>query len=776
MRNCFLLIIIVAICYCRPGLGQSSDTLEIDRNSEGRIIYATFRGSPNRRLTDGESFLKSALRARSSDEFRMVEHQVDQLGNNHNSYQHWHSGLRVDGSGFKLHGKGDAIESMNGRFVEVKLKDYEPRLSESAALQIAIQNVSAEKYLWEDQRWEEELRSKSGDLKATYYPKGELEITMNNEHDWRIAWKFSIAALTPLISEVVWVDAINGEILKTFTRRSTTNAVGNAETYYSGPKAVTTDLFTEGFRLSGTRDGVTIQTKNLNNNDDSFYPYARDFVDNDNNWTAQEFGPANDQVALDAHWALETVFDYWKNVRQRNSIDDNAMLVQGYVHWGHNLQQSEWWGSPFKILAFGDGNSLHTGLTSLDIVAHEFGHGINDFTSTLGPYNEEGALNEGLSDIWGAVIEHWAAAGATGKDPWKIGEETGPPTRVMNYPLTYGFPDTYLRGPWQDITNCTNPESGNDYCGIHQNATVIGKWFFLLSDGDSGTNGNGSCYNVAGIGINVAASIVYQAQRYHMTYTHDYPGARNAMILASNELYGSSSTQTTSVKNAWFAVGVGQAAEYSPDDINGTVVCAAGANITLNNSTDNVSWIASPASLFVTSTGTGHVAFLQAKTSKVSGPATISFTQLGGCTGSTNSVSKTLWVGKPQNTITGPATVYPDQIYTYNAADPYTSDFIWTLNPGAGDCGITYGGNCFFGSGGGGQSFTIVWMHESGYVQLDGSNSCGFGPQKRYFVTVTTEGGCNPCQLEAAYPNPASTELHIRLLSLMENWNLLKLS
>jgi hypothetical protein len=54
-------------------------------------------------------------------------------------------------------------------------------------------------------------------------------------------------------------------------------------------------------------------------------------------------------------------------------------------------------------------------------------------------------------------------------------------------------------------------------------------------------------------------------------------------------------------------------------------------------------------------------------------------------------------------------------------------------------------------------------MHESGYVRLNSSNACGAGPQKSVYVTVTTQGGCNPCQISSVYPNPSSSELNIKL-------------
>lgn len=46
-----------------------------------------------------------------------------------------------------------------------------------------------------------------------------------------------------------------------------------------------------------------------------------------------------------------------------------------------------------------------TALTTLDVVAHEFGHAWTENTSNLIYLNEAGALNESFSDIAGVTVE-----------------------------------------------------------------------------------------------------------------------------------------------------------------------------------------------------------------------------------------------------------------------------------------------------------------------------------------------------------------------------------
>ncbi len=70
------------------------------------------RGSYHR----GASLLGRTFETSKLDEFRIEEQKRDELGIDHVTYQQYFSGMRVEGGVYKLHGKGDAIESMNGKW------------------------------------------------------------------------------------------------------------------------------------------------------------------------------------------------------------------------------------------------------------------------------------------------------------------------------------------------------------------------------------------------------------------------------------------------------------------------------------------------------------------------------------------------------------------------------------------------------------------------------------------------------------------------------------
>ena len=233
---------------------------------------------------------------------------------------------------------------------------------------------------------------------------------------------------------------------------------------------------------------------------------------------------------------------------------------------GGGLMDNAYWDG--AEMCYGDGTGCAGGgftpLGSLDVSGHELGHGVCQATANLVYASESGAINEGLSDCWGATIEHWAdphETDAVAKQYWKIGEEIGcgSPLRSMDLPHNESNPDTYgTNDPfWVNVVGCT-PGGGNDQCGVHTNSGVTNKWYYLVVTGGIGTNANGNSYNVNAIGWTEAANILYQTELV-MPSNCDYSTFRSLSITTASTLYGACSAEVQCVTNAWYAVGVGTA-------------------------------------------------------------------------------------------------------------------------------------------------------------------------------------------------------------------------
>lgn len=189
-------------------------------------------------------------------------------------------------------------------------------------------------------------------------------------------------------------------------------------------------------------------------------------------------------------------------------------------------------------------------MSAIDVVGHEFTHGVTNHTSALIYQAESGALNESFSDIFGVMVER----SIQGSEDWLHRDDTGSTNRSLQNPNALGQPDTYNGTNW---ASTANPSENNDWGGVHTNSGVQNYWFFLLANGGSDTNDDYEAYNVQGIGITDAARIAYQNLTQYLQPSSDFADAREGAINAAIALFGECSQQHISTMNAWHAVGVG---------------------------------------------------------------------------------------------------------------------------------------------------------------------------------------------------------------------------
>ena len=93
------------------------------------------------------------------------------------------------------------------------------------------------------------------------------------------------------------------------------------------------------------------------------------------------------------------------------------------------------------------------------------------------------------------------------------------------------------------------------------------KWYYLITDGEQGTNDNGDNYDVEGIGIEKARQIAYLTLTSYATSQSDYAAIRRASLEAAEVLYGANSKERKTVAKAWDAVGVAGSPDAAIDAI-----------------------------------------------------------------------------------------------------------------------------------------------------------------------------------------------------------------
>lgn len=209
-------------------------------------------------------------------------------------------------------------------------------------------------------------------------------------------------------------------------------------------------------------------------------------------------------------------------------------------------------------MTYGNGNSqLWPFSQAPDVVAHELTHGVTQFSSRLIYSNESGALNEAMSDIFGALVDR--QVGAEGMNVWLVGEgivKGDGAIRDMSNPARKGHYDYYpLR---------YQGEQNNG--GVHWNSGIVNLAFKLMVTG--GTHPRGfSRVNVTGL-VNifqddedlafiVAGEIFYCANSKCLTRHSTFLDALHctAVICGSMDLPEDALVVQT-IYQAWAAVGV----------------------------------------------------------------------------------------------------------------------------------------------------------------------------------------------------------------------------
>jgi bacillolysin len=512
---------------------------------------------------------------RLSKETILRHKEADAIGLEHFRYQQVMNGIPVEGATYVVHVADGRIRSQNGEWVADQPSGIatSAAISESAALQTAMNAFGARSYKWQIAEEEAFIKTESGDANASFKPKGELVYysgeTAVDAAKLRLAYKLDLYAQNPVGRRIYFIDAETGEVLGVREVMHTVNATGTANTAFSGTRNIIADSYNGSYRLRETGRGSGIQTFNLQKS--TSYAAAVDFIDSDNIWS--NVNASLDQYATDAHWGAEMTYDYFKNTFNRNSINNAGFAIKSYVHYSTNYFNAFWDGTR---MTYGDGSSLdnYQPLTALDVCGHEITHGLTSFTANLNYSYESGALNEGFSDIFGTVIEFFAKPAAAN---WTIGENFYT-IRSMSNPNAAGQPDTYQGTNWATGTA--------DNGGVHTNSGVLNFWFYLLCQGGSGVNDKGTSYSVNGITMSKAAAIAYRTLTVYLTSTSDYAAARSWSVQSATDLYGASSNEVAQVINAWAAVGVGGAvtAPTCGDSYEANETRAAAKSIPVNTS------------------------------------------------------------------------------------------------------------------------------------------------------------------------------------------------
>lgn len=180
-----------------------------------------------------------------------------------------------------------------------------------------------------------------------------------------------------------------------------------------------------------------------------------------------EFNSWSDKTAVSAYTNMITVFDWWAYTFERDSVDDNGMPVKVIVH-DVSMTDNAFWSSSDHAMHFCDNSSVKSDVTTagaLDVIAHEYTHGVVEFTTGYLPYyNATGAINEAYADIFGCFVE----------GDWTVGEDWKTIRNIAN-PHKTNKPSELFGEYYIDYT-----KDKTDNGGVHTNSTIISHAAYLM--------------------------------------------------------------------------------------------------------------------------------------------------------------------------------------------------------------------------------------------------------------------------------------------------------
>lgn len=331
-------------------------------------------------------------------------------------------------------------------------------------------------------------------------------------------------------------------------------ANGTGKSLYSGDQPIGTD------KISDTEYWLRDTTRGSHFVSDYVAGVTTPLIDADNTWGDNTVADRA-TVAADAAYGQRMTWDYYLNVHGRNGIDNHGSGYLSSVHFEDPIGtkvDNAFWDPTADQMWYGDGDAICNPLVSLDVAGHEMTHGVTAKTAGLVYAGESGGLNEATSDIFGTMVEFYAA---NPNDP--------PDYTLFEKFMKSGVPDRFMYKPSQDTRSRDCWAVGTGALNPHLSSGIGNHFYYLLAEGSkpSGKPASPVCKHnenstasdtivFKGMGRSAAERIWYHALTTNMTASTDFKGARLATLESAKSLFGDDSENYRRVDYAWLAVNV----------------------------------------------------------------------------------------------------------------------------------------------------------------------------------------------------------------------------
>ena len=232
----------------------------------------------------------------------------------------------------------------------------------------------------------------------------------------------------------------------------------------------------------------------------------------------------------------------------RASYDGKGAEVVATVHYEKDYDNAFWDGTQ---LVFGDGDGKVFGRFTkpIDVLGHELTHAVTQYSANLTYQGQSGALNESMSDVFGACIKQRHLGQTAADADWLVGEGIflpgihGKALRSMTDPGT-AYDDPQLGKDPQVGNMADYVTTTDDNGGVHLNSGIPNRAFALAARAVGGESWSG------------AGRIWYAALTSGLPADADFATFAAATVAAAGD-------HAAAVQDAWSTVGVGTGAAPS---------------------------------------------------------------------------------------------------------------------------------------------------------------------------------------------------------------------
>jgi len=265
-------------------------------------------------------------------------------------------------------------------------------------------------------------------------------------------------------------------------------------------------------------------------------------------------GPVSDVAVNEAYDGSGVTYDMYFDVFGRNSIDNNGMRLDSTVHYQTGYDNAFWDG---KQMVYGDGDEnlpeaqrlFNRFTAALDVIGHELTHGVTQFEANLAYWDQSGALNESMSDVFGSLVKQYQHQETADQANWIIGEGlftsnvNGVGIRSMKAPGT-AYDDPVLGKDPQPAHMDNYVRTIEDNGGVHINSGIPNHAFYVVAT------------TLGGYAWEKAGRIWYKTLSEKLTDRATFQEAADKTFEAAGELYGVGSLEQNAVTTGWSEVGI----------------------------------------------------------------------------------------------------------------------------------------------------------------------------------------------------------------------------